>query len=314
MQMDNLHSNYVDIPMLLKYLGEKNIPSVIVLHDCFMFTGKCCHYTVTGCYRWKQDCGDCPRVCMDNKSWIFDRTRKMLKDKRQLYRSISNLAVVGVSKWILSQARESVLGNAAVQTYIYNWVDQEIFRPMDRNEIRKRKNIPGSYVILGVSSGWSDSKGMTDFIRLSGLLSEDERIVLVGKMPAKAEVPENIISVGETSDVHELAEYYAMADLFLNLSIEESFGKVTAEALACGTPAIVYETTACPELIGENCGRIVKLHDVDEVYRQIRHMKQQDKSYYERACRSYAKEHFHKDENIRRYMELYREIEAKRKI
>lgn len=313
-QIDNLHSNYVNIPLLLKYLGEKKIPSVIVLHDCFMFTGKCCHYTVTSCYRWKQKCGDCPRVRLDNKSWLFDRTRKMLEDKQQLYQSIPNLAVVGVSRWILSQARESVLGSASFQTYIYNWVDQEVFRPMDRDEIRRRKNIPDGYVVLGVSSEWSDSKGLADFIKLSGMLSEDEKIVLVGKMPAKVKLPENTISVGETTDVYELAEYYAMADLFLNLSIEESFGKVTAEALACGTPAIVYETTACPELIGENCGNTVKLHDVEAVYQQLRHLKERGKFYYEGACRSYAEEHFHKDKNIRQYIELYQRIAAKRSI
>ena len=39
-----------------------------------------------------------------------------------------------------------------------------------------------------------------------------------------------------------------MADVFVNPSKEETFGLTTLEAMACGTPAIVYKNTACEEI------------------------------------------------------------------
>ena len=59
-----------------------------------------------------------------------------------------------------------------------------------------------------------------------------------------------------------MAQFYSAADLFLNLSYEETFGLVTAEALACGTPAIVYNRTAVPEIIDESCGIVVEAGNI----------------------------------------------------
>lgn len=49
--LGNLHANYLNIIQLLEFLAENNIPTVLVLHDCWPFTGKCTHYTVKGCLR-----------------------------------------------------------------------------------------------------------------------------------------------------------------------------------------------------------------------------------------------------------------------
>ena len=38
--LHNLHSNYVHLNSLLKYLGENDIPTVITMHDCWYLTGK----------------------------------------------------------------------------------------------------------------------------------------------------------------------------------------------------------------------------------------------------------------------------------
>ena len=49
-----------------------------------------------------------------------------------------------------------------------------------------------------------------------------------------------------------------MADVLLNLSMEEACGRVTIEALACGTPVIAMNSTSNPEQIGESCGYVVE--------------------------------------------------------
>ena len=44
----NLHSNSTQLTTILKYLIKYEIPTVIVLHDCWMFTGGCVYYTKDG--------------------------------------------------------------------------------------------------------------------------------------------------------------------------------------------------------------------------------------------------------------------------
>ena len=84
----NLHGNFINLPMLLKYLAKEDIATVAVLHDCWFYTGKCCHYTAKGCYKWKEFCGNCPQLKKYNKSWFFDRTKNMLADKRRMFNKI----------------------------------------------------------------------------------------------------------------------------------------------------------------------------------------------------------------------------------
>ena len=70
-----------------------------------------------------------------------------------------------------------------------------------------------------------------------------------------------------TSNQQELIKFYSAADVFYNPSLEETFGLVTAEAMACGTPAVVMNSTACPELIiNEECGIVL---DVNSSTKQV---------------------------------------------
>lgn len=99
-----------------------------------------------------------------------------------------------------------------------------------------------------------------------------------------------------------------MADCFLSLSTEESFGKVVAEALSCGTPAIVYNSTASPELVGEKCGYIVNAHDLRELKNCVSEVCRKGKKHYSNECRKFACANFDKPTNIEQYLEIFRKI------
>ena len=53
-------------------------------------------------------------------------------------------------------------------------------------------------------------------------------------------------------------ELYSISEILLCLSYKESFGLTPIEAMACGTPSIVYDNTALPELVTKNTGNIVE--------------------------------------------------------
>ena len=304
----NLHGNYINFKMLIKHIAKMNIPVVVVLHDCWPYTGKCCHYTTENCFKWQSGCYNCPRLKKDNCSWFFDRTKKMYNDKKRLFGEISgNLAVVGVSDWVTNEARKSFLKDAKIIRRIYNWVHMDIFKPTESN-LRTNLKLEGKFVILGVASSWSDEKGIFDFIKLAKKLSDEYKIILIGSLKPEINLPGNILNIKNTNDSQELAKYYSMADLFLNLSYQETFGKVTAEALACGTPVIVYDTTGCTELIAESCGYIAPISDIEAIYNKISEVKIIGKDYYSSFCTSHAKENFDYKKNAEKYIELYKEL------
>lgn len=306
--LNNLHGNYINLYILLKYLADKDISTVLTLHDCWFYTGKCRHYTVDNCFKWQTGCGHCPRVKKDNKSWFFDRSKKMFKDKNNGFKNIRKLAVVGVSEWITEEAKKSFLSSANTITKIYNWIDIDIFQPVETNSLRRNLKLDNKFVILGVASEWNNSKGLDQFLELAEKLPHNHKIVLVGKVDKAIQLPSNIISIPETQNIKELVEYYSMADVFVTLSLEETFGKVTAEALACGTPAIVYDSTACPELIGEKCGYVIEKNNINMVLKKILETENKTKEYYSKNCINFARENFNKDDRIEDYINLYNHL------
>ena len=64
-------------------------------------------------------------------------------------------------------------------------------------------------------------------------------------------LPENILGLPRTNSMTELAQWYTAADVFVCPSYEETFGMTAMEARACGTEAIVYQDTACEEIVNQ---------------------------------------------------------------
>lgn len=306
--LHNLHGNYININMLLKYLAKKDIPTVITLHDCWFFTGKCFHFTVEDCYKWKEECNHCPRIHKDNPSWFFDKSKKMYHDKKSLFGQIKQLAVVGVSDWITEEAKQSLLKNGQIIRRIYNWVDFNVFKPVCAEDLRRRMNLEDKFVILGVASFWTEDKGLSELLQLSKELPENMVIVLIGNLKENIEAYKNIIHIRETHDITSMVKFYSMADVLLNLSMEEACGKVTIEALACGTPVIAMNSTSNPEQIGEACGYVVEKNDRDDLYRKINLVYRNGKNYYRDHCISYANKTFNKTNCLNDYIQLYHEL------
>lgn len=305
-----LHCNSLDLCMLFKYLSKKKIAVVITLHDFWYMTGQCVYYTAVGCDKWKNGCGNCPNLSFQGRKPLFDRTAKIWKLKKSWFESIDNLAVIGVSKWVAEEARQSLLQNAKIIKPIYNWIDYQIFYPKDVRNLRNKLGMDGKKIILAVSTMWveNDRKGFKVYIELSKHIPPEYVIILLGKNNTPYTDSSNTYFIHQTNNVDELADYYSLADVYLNLSEEETFGKVSAEALSCGTPVVAYDSTANKELVPEGGGVVLKTRDIDEILVSLRNVLSKPKEQYAEICRSYVLKNFDKEHNIQEYLNVYKEL------
>ena len=138
-------------------------------------------------------------------------------------------------------------------------------------------------------------------------------IVLVGLTDAQIEkLPDNIIGIRRTQNQTELAYLYSMADILLSLSYGETFGMTMAEAYACGTPCIVYDNTAQPEIVTPQTGRVAKTGNVEEMVKLIYDMMENRFKHKHTAdCRKRAEQCFDKDKCFEKYIVLYNQILSK---
>ena len=304
--LHNLHSNNINLKMLLAYLAKNDIATVLTLHDCWFFTGNCCYFTLAGCENWKDTCGNCPSLKEDNKSLFFDQTRRSILDKRNWFGKIPRLAVIGVSDWITDLAKASVvLGKASRFQTIHNGIDLKAFVPRD-SDLKQQLGLDGQFVVLGLAMGMSRRKGYYDFLKLVKILPQGITIVLAGLTKEQiANLPKGIVGIEQTHDVSKLAEIYSMADVLVTPTYEDNFPTVNMEALACGTPVITYRTGGSPESLDETCGIVVDCGDIEAMKNAIVRIKEQPFS--QQACVERVQQ-FCKRKRYLDYINLYREL------
>jgi glycosyltransferase involved in cell wall biosynthesis len=233
----------------------------------------------------------------------------MLEDKKKAFRLIPRLGVVAVSDWMLKEAKATpVFDNAAQITCIRNWINTQLFSVGDGQAIRDKLGLQNKKVLLCVASSWDDNKGLNTAIALAGRLQAHEQLVIIGNMLRKKNLPASVIHIPLLQSAEELVEYYRMADVFIQPSLEETFGKVAAEALCCGTPVVCFNSTANPEQIGENCGAVVPVGDLETMLREIRTILVQGKPYYTEYCRRFALEQFDMKKIIPQYIALFEQL------
>lgn len=307
--LHNLHSNYVHLTVLLEHLAKQDIPTVITMHDCWFFTGKCFHYIDVGCDKYKNGCGNCPKQKSPPASYIFDRSKKVLLLKNKALHAIPRLTVVGCSKWISSQAKGSILKDITIKQ-IYNGVDTEVFKPLDVIELKKQYNIKDEYVVLGMVNKWCNPRNEPLIKMVSEL--PNTILVLVGCgerdiLKLKESYPK-IIPVGYISNRHQLALYYNMADVFVNLTFADTLPTVNMESICCGTPVITYDSCGSPELIDSDSGIVVPTENHEKVIDAINSTRAMNWG----KCRQSGVSRFDKRYCYQQYVDIYNSLNEER--
>jgi glycosyltransferase involved in cell wall biosynthesis len=150
-----------------------------------------------------------------------------------------------------------------IATY-YLWIDQEAYRPADKEKTKGDLGFQGRFMVLFVGR-FIKIKGVEILLETAKKSIVDAYFYFIGDNGPLLETVEkatqefkNIILVKEIRG-RQLIPYYQAADLLVVPSqYEEAFGKVIIEALSCGTPVIGAHKGAIPDILKPSVGRVVE--------------------------------------------------------
>jgi len=229
-------------------------PIVWTIHDNWPFSGMCIYSFE--CDKWLTGCkGYCPHPRGNS---LFRRHIPALhwRIKKKTY-DRTDLNLVVASKWTYDRVKKSPLLHHHPCHLIPFGIDLQAFNPRSKQESRRRLGLTPEQKIIafrGIKSG-SDQylyKGMRWLKEALDLIETRKPTSLLilqdGSEFSCLEPKFKVHNLG-WRDGEQLVDALCAADLFVMPSIQESFGLMAVEALACGTPVIVCEGTALPEVI-----------------------------------------------------------------
>ncbi len=145
---------------------------------------------------------------------------------------------------------------------IPNGVDSRLFKPMDKDKLRKRYGIPaGEKIVISVAR-LNPVKGVDHLIKAIALVEErmpNLRLVVIGDGEQREELERLINQLRIDSKVQllgflphqQISEYLNISDVFILSSRHEGLGIALIEAMACGVPVIGSRVDGIVDIIDE---------------------------------------------------------------
>lgn len=309
--LHELHGYYINQYKLLEYLKLKRIPIVWTLHCENVYTGRCGY--AFDCDQWRVECVKCPRLNDYPKSLYFDRSRIQFNRKKELFKELDLITLVPVSNWLNSRVRQSFIANKKT-TVVYNGIDVDgIFYPRKCDELRQAHVEKNDFIFLSVAPDlMSQRKGGQWVIDLAKrLLDKPVKFIMIGVKDANIDCPDNVIILPPLKNIDLLAMYYSMADVFLITSQKETFSLTTAEALACGTPVIGFDSGGPLEVAPKPFGYFFPFGDIQGLFDISLKLINGDVVLPSSDdCSSYARNNFGNNIMFLNYMKIYTELHS----
>ena len=291
-----IHGYCINIEKLILFLNKAKIKTVITLHDCWWFTGRCAHFYSNGCDKWQTVCNKCKYKQSYPKSFIVDKTKKHHLKKIKLLNNSPGLVVTCVSNWLLELSKKSPVFTGKTVRIIHNGVDETVFYD-------NHNNIQSNYTVLSVASEWTKEKGADILVSIASKFPTIDFYV-AGNTKNKFNNLANVKAIG-TVDSKTLADYYNRSDVYLNLSSQETFALTNIEAQLCGTPVICLNQTGMKETICPTDSMMVGSWNAKEYIKCLKVASESD--FDNTKIKNFAKRFSLKNMN-EQYFSLYQEI------
>jgi glycosyltransferase involved in cell wall biosynthesis len=189
----------------------------------------------------------------DFVSWLFRHTDHILVLSQQSKDEVERLGIP----------------SRKITVFTY-WVNQELFKPMNRQKQRIKFDIGKEYTVLFVGRLITE-KGVLVLLDAFNQIETGMKLLIAGDGPLKQYVQENerknshIKYLGKVEQ-KDLPSLYNAADVVVVPSIhEEGFGRIILEALSCGTPVIASKRGGIIEAMDSSVGMLIPMTAKDLV-------------------------------------------------
>lgn len=248
----HLIHNYTNFSILSLPKLSRIKPLVWTIHDPWAMTGGCEHSF--DCNRWKNGCS--PKCPHPRAKSLFQHYMPYVhwRIKKSIYKR-SQITLIVASQWMQDRIAMSPLLSHFPCHRIPFGVDINLFRPKSKMESRNNLGIPANHKVIAFRDSGIKSDKFKGLRWLKDALdvykpNEPTTLLIIqdGKGFLDLSPKYNIIMSGWV-DGEKMVDILSAADVFVMPSIQESFGLMAIEAMACGTPVIVFEGTALPSVI-----------------------------------------------------------------
>lgn len=258
-QADVIHLHWVNQGYIslkgLRTILQSGKPVVWTMHDMWPFTG-ICHYA-DGCNKYETECGACPKIY--GRPHTHDLAHSIFQKKMRVYAG-RDICFVACSRWLEAMARKSKLLQDKFVTNIPNAINTKLFHPLNKEEARKRLNLPLDHklILFGSMKITDKRKGIDYLIDACHILENDYpdigdniAVVIVGKETDETAnlFPFPFYNMGYVSSEHRLVDIYNAVDLYVTPSLQDNLPNTIVEAMACGTPCVGFQIGGIPQMI-----------------------------------------------------------------
>ncbi len=212
-------------------------------------------------------------------NWDYsDKIPKMIHDKTIGYfkRKVLHPHFIAVAKNEISIIKKYGIDDDYIH-YIPHGVNMELFKPVDSGDLKKKYHLENYDIILYVGR-IAKGKGVDKLIKILNLIvqkKKDIKLIIIGpdsgylsivkELVSKYNLTNYVIFMGFISKKN-LPKYYSLADLVIYPSIQEIFGMVITEAMACGKAVIGSDIMGPKELIVEGkTGYVSNFKNLNEI-------------------------------------------------
>lgn len=319
-EADVLHFHWISRAYLslqsFQALARLNKPMVWSLHDMWAFTGGC-HYAGS-CTHFQKACGNCWHLKRPAKN---DISHQIWTRKAAVYPGL-NMTYVGSSAWLAGIAKTSSLLGQERVINIPTPVEQDIFCPMEKADLRRALTIGEDRIVLlfvamnvqEKRKGFAYIKEALDLLAQSNswIKEKVELLVLGRAQPADfADLPFPVHCLGRLSELPAIAKAYNTADVFLMPSLEDNLPNTVLESLSCGIPVVAFDTGGIPEMVAhQKNGYIAESQNARQLVEGIQWVLENPERYQQlsQAARATILNDYSYEKVAAKYLELYTQL------
>ncbi len=236
---------------------------------------------------------------------------EFLTIKKEAILNADNIHIVSLSQEMFDFCHRIDYLKNKVNFIISNGVDTTQFKLLDRNDCRNELCLPTEKKILLFVAKYvqTKSKGL-DLLKdaIASMNSDDILLCIVGnysnKMPLQDKI--NTRYFGKVNDINTLSKIYSSADFLIMPSSQEVCPQAPLEAMACGTPVVVFPIGAMKDYVLPQYGVVCNDCSSEALKEGIKEAL--NKSYDSLQLRKYVTDNFSPSKIAQMYINVYKSI------